>query len=391
VKIRKKTEAKRLSTIPPYLFADLDRLKAKYQAEKSSEIIDFGEGNPDLIPNQSIISAFIKALNKKENHRYPSYSGTLQARIAVANWYKKRFNVKLNPETEVAMLLGSKEGVAHLIWAIVDKDDIVYIPSPSYPVYQNQTRLAGGKTRILPLLESNCFLPELDQIKSNRKLKLLCLNYPNNPTAAVAPNVFYKEVINKILKYGFYCFNDNVYSELYYNGPPHSILEFSDAKECCVEFHSLSKTFSMCGWRIGFVVGNKDMIKSLLKIKQNTDSGPFGAIQDAAIFALNNIEDLTTITRQEYGKRLASLSFELNKLGWNCKIPEATFYLWTRIPSVKYKNDSLAFARLLLEETGILIAPGRGFGRYGEGYIRFAAIVSLEKIKQSINRLSKFN
>ncbi len=381
-------EAVRIKKIPTYLFADLDKLKHKYQQQTGERIIDYGEGNPLFSPPKSIIKYFISALKKPENHRYPSYNGKITAREAVAEWYKNRFGVKLNPDTEVAMLIGSKEGVAHLIWSIIDKDDIAYVPSPSYPVYLNQTILAGGIPKILPLLESNAFLPDLDQIKPDKKLKLLCLNYPNNPTAAVAPLTYYKEAVKKAQRYGFYCFNDNVYSELYYNNPPHSILEITDAKEHCVEFHSLSKTCSMAGWRIGFVVGNKAIIKALLRIKQNVDSGPFGAIQDAAIFALNNIDGISKNTRTDYQKRLLLLVRSLNKLGWKTDMPEATFYLWTKIQSEKYRRDSLSFTYSLLEKTGILVAPGCGFGDAGEGYIRFAAIVSLNDIKLSIKRLA---
>lgn len=378
----KEIAAKRLKTLPPYLFAELDRTKERIQQQSKQKIIDLGEGNPDIMPDTEIIKEFAKALRISENHRYPSYAGKISARIAVAKWYKKRFNVDLNPETEVAMLIGTKEGIAHLFWAMIDKGDIAYVPSPAYPIYNNQTKLAGGIVKIIPLLEKNNFLPDLDQIKPHRRLKLLCLNYPNNPTTAVAPFSFYKELIDKALKYNFYVFNDNVYSELYYNKPPHSILEVPNAKQCAVEFHSLSKTFSMCGWRIGFVVGNKDIIASLIKIKQNVDSGPFGAIQDTAVFALNNIEEYASKIRQTYEKRLSLLTSLLNKINWKCRMPDATFYLWLKIPLTDFKNNSLAFSQYLLEKTGVLVAPGRSFGYYGEGYIRLAAIVNLNKIKQ---------
>lgn len=380
-------QASRLNKIPPYLFADLDQLKAEYILKNKQEIIDFGEGNPLFFPDKRIIAEFVKALNKLENHRYPTYAGSIETRKAVANWYQRRFNVKLDPENEVVIVLGTKEGIGHLFWAMIDKDDIAYIPSPSYPVYLNQTLLAGGKPVILPLREENNFLPELNKIKPNKKTKLLVLNYPNNPTTAIAPISFYQDVVNKALKYGFYCFNDNVYSELYYDSPPHSILEVPGAKECCVEFHSLSKTFSMCGWRIGFAVGNKNILKALLKIKQNVDSGPFGAIQDAAIFALNNTEKFAEDTRQEYQKRLSLFAQGLQALGWKTKMPSATFYLWTKIPIAKYKDDSKAFTAYLLRKTGILVAPGRGFGEYGEGYIRFALIHSIKTLKTALQRM----
>jgi LL-diaminopimelate aminotransferase len=383
-------EAKRLKTIPPYLFAELDRAKIQYQQKNKTQIIDYGEGNPDLTPDNKIIKCFINALKNSENHRYPTYAGAFNARIAVAEWYKKRFNVDLNPETEVSMLIGSKEGVAHLIWGLIDKDDIIYVPSPSYPVYLNQGRLAGGIPKILPLLENNKFLPDLSKIKPNEKVKLLCLNYPNNPTSAVADYTFYQDTVALARERGFFCFNDNVYSEIYYTEPPHSILEVPGAKEHCVEFHSLSKTFSMAGWRIGFVVGNKNMIKSLLKIKQNTDSGPFNAIQEATIYALKNTELFAKTIRTEYETRLRLLTSELNKLGWSCSMPDATFYLWTKIPIAQYKRDSMAFTQSLLKNTGILIAPGIGFGQYGEGYVRFAAIIPTPEIKETISRLGKF-
>ncbi|MCX7785498.1 MAG: aminotransferase class I/II-fold pyridoxal phosphate-dependent enzyme [candidate division WOR-3 bacterium] len=381
--------ASRLNRIPPYLFAALDRLKAEYILKGEYKIIDLGEGNPLFFPEKRIIAELVKALDKLENHRYPTYAGSIETRKAVADWYQRRFNVKLDPETEVVIVLGTKEGIAHLFWALIDKGDIAYIPSPSYPVYLNQTLLAGGEPIVLPLREENDFLPDLSKIKANKKAKLLVLNYPNNPTTAVAPISFYQDVVNKALQYGFYCFNDNVYSELYYETPPHSILEVPGAKECCIEFHSLSKTFSICGWRIGFAVGNKEILKALLKVKQNVDSGPFGAIQEAAIFALNNTEKFAAYTRKAYQKRLSLFAQGLQTLGWNTKMPKATFYLWTKIPYSKYKNDSQGFAGYLLQKTGILVAPGIGFGDYGEGYIRFALIQPLGKIKTALNRLQQ--
>lgn len=379
--------ASRLNRIPPYLFADLDRLKAEYTLKGKYEIIDFGEGNPTFFPDKKIIAELVKALKKLENHRYPTYAGNFQTRQAVADWYQRRFNVKLDPETEVVIVLGTKEGIGHLFWALIDKDDIAYIPSPAYPVYLNQTLLAGGNPIILPLRAENNFLPELNAIKVNRQAKLLVLNYPNNPTTAVAPISFYQEVVNKALKYGFYCLNDNVYSEIYYNTPPHSILEVPGAKECCVEFNSLSKTFNMCGWRLGYAVGNRNILKALLKIKQNVDSGPFGAIQDAAVFALYHTEKFSQPLRKVYRQRLQLLAQGLKDLGWQTTMPEATFYLWTKIPTTKYKNNSKTFTAYLLQQTGILVAPGIGFGEYGEGYIRFALIHSTKTIKTALKRI----
>lgn len=382
------SQASRLNKIPKYLFAELDKLKIEFETKTKQKIIDLGEGNPAFTPHQKIITELKRALKSSTNHRYPSYQGKIEMRIAIAKWYKKRFNVELNPETEVAVLIGSKEGIAHFIWAMIDKDDIAYVPSPSYPVYHNQILLSGGISKFLPLFEQNDFLPSLSDIKPHKKLKLLCLNYPNNPTSAIAPYSFYQEIIKLAYKYGFYCCNDNVYSELYYQNPPHSILEIPGAKECCIEFHSLSKSFSMCGWRIGFAVGNHKLIKALINMKQNVDSGPFGAIQDASIFALNNYEQFVKKIRLEYKKRLTILVKGLQKLGWNCKMPPATFYLWCTIPFTEFKANSLQFSYEILRKTGILITPGIGFGKHGEGYVRFAVIETVDKIKQVIERLS---
>jgi LL-diaminopimelate aminotransferase len=381
--------ASRLSKIPPYLFAQLDEIKEKYKKETGESIIDFSEGNPSIPPHPSLVKFLQQKIKIQENYRYPSYQGKLSARQAISEWYKKRFNVELDPETEVAILIGSKEGIAHLFWALVDKDDEVYLTSPGYPVYLNQTYLVGGRVNLLPLYESNDFLPDIAKVKFKKKTKLICLNYPNNPTGSVAPYAFYNDIVNLAFKHNFYCFNDNVYSEIYYFTPPHSILEIPGAKERCVEFHSLSKTFSVCGWRIGFVVGNKKLIQGLLKIKQNVDSGPYGAIQDALIYALKNIDYLSTEIRRTYKDRISTLNNALNSLGWESRMPKATFYLWCKIPSRKFKNDSLKFSIFLLKKTGILVCPGIGFGQYGEGYIRFAVVPPETKIKEATLRLSK--
>ncbi|MFB0510207.1 MAG: aminotransferase class I/II-fold pyridoxal phosphate-dependent enzyme, partial [bacterium] len=287
--------AQRLKKIPPYLFAELDELKQKTKGE----VIDFGEGGPDSATPKPIVQAMIKALQNSEYHRYPTYQGMIAARVAVADWYQGRFGVKLDPAKEVCMLIGSKEGVGHLIWGVVGYGDKIGIPDPSYPIYRNQALLSGAVPSILPLLETNDYLPDLSRLR-NQKIKLICINYPNNPTAAVAPLSFYKELVALAQREGFYVLNDNVYSEIYFDSPPPSILQVNGAKECCVEFHSLSEAFNMAGWRIGFVVGNKNLITAMLKIKQNTDSGPFSAIQETAIFALRKTGSFAKSIRTLY-------------------------------------------------------------------------------------------
>ncbi len=384
----RKPFAHRLTNIPPYLFAELDTLKAKRRAG----LIDLGEGNPDLPVPKPLIRALCAALKKPENHRYPTYAGKLTVRRQLSRWYKTRFGVKLDPENETVLLIGSKEGAAHLIWALADTNDNIAVCDPGYPVYLNQTRLAGAIPVILPLEEKNNFLPDLDLIKRLApRLKLLCLNYPNNPTSAVAPLSFYQEITSLALRFGFYVVNDNVYSEIYFSQPPPSILQVPDAINCAVEFHSLSKTFSIPGWRIGMAVGNRYLLNALLKIKQNVDSGPFGAIQDAANFALKNYSRLAQPTRKTYHRRVEIFSNLLNRFGWQIPPPPATFYLWAKLPPAFQERQrgspSFAFTLALLENCCVVAAPGIGFGRYGEGYIRFALVARDNKLRQAANRI----
>jgi len=373
--------AQRLKKVPNYFFAALAELR-------QSAVIDFSEGNPDLPTPRPIVKAMIQHLQNPSFHRYPDYQGMSAARQAVADWYAKRFSVKLDPEREVCMLLGAKEGIAHLIWGVIDKGDRIAIPDPCFPMYYNQALLAGGKLLTMPLLPSNDFLPDLAKLRS-KKIKLVALNYPNNPTAAVAPLEFYSDLVNLAQKQGFYIYNDNVYSELYFNSPPPSILQVDGAKEHCIEFHSLSKTFNMAGWRIGFAVGNADLIQAMLKIKQNTDSGPFSAIQATAIYALSQDKRFTEPIRQTYKRRQDLLVNGLEKLGFELARPKATFFVWVSLPKkIGGLGSSLAFAKELLLKTQIMVAPGRGFGKYGEGYIRFAFVCPETKIRQALSRLS---
>lgn len=390
--------APRLKKIPAYFFAELEHLRRSIDCHKP--VIDFSEGNPDLPTPKPIIEAMVHHLQNPIFHRYPDYQGMSAARVAVAEWYEKRFSVKLDPEKEICILLGAKEGIAHLIWGVVGNGDKIAIPDPCFPMYYNQALLTGGKPVRLALVESNDFLPDLSKLR-NRKIKLVALNYPNNPTAAVAPLQFYSELVSLAQKQGFYIYNDNVYSEIYFDCPPPSILQVAGAKEHCIEFHSLSKTFNMAGWRIGFAVGNANLIQAMLKIKQNTDSGPFSAIQATAIYALSETERFTKPIRQRYKKRRDLLVSGLENLGFKVKKPQATFFVWTPIPKKIFEsnfvrnqtrdalNSSLAFAKELLLKTQIMVAPGQGFGKYGEGYIRFALVVPETKIKEALIRLEQ--
>ncbi|MEO0096596.1 MAG: aminotransferase class I/II-fold pyridoxal phosphate-dependent enzyme [candidate division WOR-3 bacterium] len=373
--------AKRVTLLPPYLFKKLDDLKREYK----ENLIDFGEGNPDLPPSQNIIKAFKNALNKLENHRYPKYRGELELREAICEWYDKRFGVKLDPEKEVAVLIGSKEGIAHFIWGVCDKDDVYVTTDPIFPPYHNNPLLVGAKIFTLPLKEENNFLPDLDDLKKIRKIKLLAINFPNNPTTAFANLDFYKDLVALAQKYGFFISNDNAYSEIYFEEKPPSILQVKGAKEFCCEFHSFSKSFNLCGWRLGFICGNKDLINAMMKIKENVDTGPFKAIQEAGIYALRYEYNFPEKLRRIYLKRQNLLLPALLEYGFEIKKPKATFYLWAKIP--KKEKSSLRFALKLLKEKRILVAPGSGFGKYGEGYLRFSLTVNEKLIKEAISRL----
>ena len=372
----------RLENLPPYLFIELDRLKAEAIRE-GRDVIDLGVGDPDLPTPQSIVQELSRQAGKKGNQHYPSNKGLPEFRQAISNWYERRFNLSLNPDTEILPLIGSKEGIAHLPLAFINPRDLVLLPDPAYPVYRSGTILAGGIPYPLPLLKENNFLPELNKIKRGiaRKAKLLFLNYPNNPTAAVAPEEFLEEIVNFAKKYNIVVCYDNAYSEIAFNGyRPKSFLEIKGARDVGVEFHSLSKTYNMTGWRIGWVCGQEKIIDALAKIKSNIDSGIFLAIQRAGIVALKEVEP-----QKIYERRKNILVEGLRKLSWNVQEPKATFYLWVHLPSGF--SSSLEFSQTLLKEKNIIVSPGVGFGSSGEGYFRIALTVSEEKIKEAINRV----
>ncbi len=378
----------RVKNLPPYLFAAIDKIKQETLA-KGVDLIDMSIGDPDIPTPKHIIEAMKKAVENPVHHRYPSYEGMLPFRQAVADWYKERFNVSLNPGNEVLSLIGSKEGIGHIPLAFVNPGDVVLVPTPGYPVYPVGTSFAGGESYFMPLKEENNFLPDLKAIPESvlNKTKLMFVNYPNNPTSASASEDFYKEVIRIAEKYNIIVCHDAAYSEVYYdNQKPLSFLEVKGAKDVGIEFHSLSKTYNMTGWRIGFATGNKDILAGLGKIKTNLDSGVFQAIQDASIVALQTKDDILSGIRKIYQERRDILYNGLKQLGLNLIKPKATFYSWVKIPS---GFDSMGFVMNLLNKAGVLTTPGNGFGKDGEGYIRFAITVTAERTKQAIERISK--
>ncbi|MFQ5842541.1 MAG: LL-diaminopimelate aminotransferase [Thermodesulfobacteriota bacterium] len=379
-------QAERVKQIPPYLFAEIDRKKTELR-EKGMDLIDLGIGDPDIPTPRRIIARLIETAQDPANHRYPSYGGMLDFRQAVADWYERRFHVSLDPHTEVLTLIGSKEGIAHIPLAFVDPGDYVLVPSPGYPVYRVATLFAGGTPHFMPLSGENGFLPDLSAIpaKVAKKAKLLFINYPNNPTAAVAERPFFEDVVEFAAKYGIIVCHDAAYSEIAFNGyRPTSLMEVEGARDVGIEFHSLSKTFNMTGWRIGFAVGNGEIVGALGKIKTNIDSGAFQAVQFAGIEALNGYGTETEEIIGIYTARRDLLVNGLRAAGLEAESPKATFYLWVRIPSA---YTSAQFATLLMEKSGIVGTPGIGFGDAGEGYIRFALTVGEDRLREAANRL----
>lgn len=380
--------ASRVKNLPPYLFAAIDKMKQEAKA-RGVDLIDMSIGDPDIPTPGHIVDAMKLAVEKPEHHRYPSYEGMLSFREAVAAWYKRRFYVDLAPGNEVLSLIGSKEGIGHVPLAFVNPGDVVLVPSPGYPVYPVSTMFAGGESFIMPLTEKNGFLPDLRAIPESvlMNTRLMFINYPNNPTSAVAGKSFYEEVIALASKYNFIVCHDAAYSEIYFDGEkPLSFMEVDGAKSVGIEFHSLSKTYNMTGWRIGFAVGNSAVLNGLGKIKSNLDSGVFQAVQEASIAALSTEEAVLSDIRKTYQERRDVLYSGLKDIGIAAAKPAASFYLWAKVPA---GFDSSAFTAHLLEKAGVLSTPGNGFGAPGEGFVRFALTVSAERTKEAVERIRK--
>ncbi|MBU1077465.1 MAG: LL-diaminopimelate aminotransferase [Spirochaetes bacterium] len=378
--------SKKIKQLPPYLFAEIDRLKEEYKS-KGNEVISVGIGDPDLPTPDVIIDALNSAARDSRNHQYPSYDGLLVFRQKISDWFIKRYNVTLSPQDEILSLIGSKEGIGHFPFAFVDRDDHVLVPDPGYPVYRSGTIFAEGIPYYMPLLKENNFLPDLSAIPNDVKksAKLMFLNYPNNPTSAVADESFFKSVVEFAKENNIIVAHDAAYNELYFDdNKPLSFLQIEGAMDIAVEFHSLSKTFNMTGWRIGFAAGNKDIIKGLGRIKSNLDSGIFQAVQYAAIAALENYEQLNRTNREIFQKRRDYACKRLDKLGWKYLKPQATFYLW--IETIK-GYDSKKMATKFLQDEGIVVTPGVGFGQAGEGYIRMALTVDVKILEKVFNKI----
>ncbi len=377
----------RLAKLPPYAFAEIERTKARVLSE-GVDLINLSIGDPDLPPPQEVIEALKEALKKEENHKYPIGSGLPGLKKEISSWFKKRFGTDIDPEKEVLILWGSKDGLSHLPFALLDEGDISLIPNPAYVVYQNCSLMSGAITVELPLKEKNGFLADpfsLDPAILN-KARILFINYPNNPTSAIATKEYYQKLVDFCKKNNILICSDNAYSELYFNenDKPCSVMEIEGARDTAVEFHSFSKTFNMTGWRLGFAVGNREVLKHLAAFKENIDSGVFLPVQYAGIEALRLSQEKLDANRNIFKERRDVLTQGLEKLGIEVIPCKATFYLWVKTPG---EIDSTDFVSFLLEKYGILGIPGSSLGKHGEGYIRFALTVSVERIQQALSRM----
>ncbi|MBD2493256.1 pyridoxal phosphate-dependent aminotransferase [Nostoc sp. FACHB-280] len=379
--------AKRLEKIPPYLFAEINRKRAKLVAE-GVDIINMAIGDPDKPTPAHILQVMHAAIDNSATHNYPPYEGTQEFRQAAAKWMERRFGVTdLNPDTEVVASIGSKEAIHNTFLAFVEAGDYTLIPDPGYPVYRTSTIFADGEPFTMPLKAENQFLPDLNAIPEEiaQKAKLLWINYPNNPTGGVATLEFFAELVDFCKQYNILLCHDNAYSEMAYNGyKPPSVLQVPGAKDIAIEFHSLSKSYNMTGWRVGFVAGNALGIQGLRQVKTNVDSGVFKAIQTAAIAAYNTSEAELQTLMSVYQHRRDTIVKGLQSLGWPIQPPKATLYVWVPVPA---GYTSAEFVNLLLDKCGIMVAPGSGYGASGEGFFRIALTIPEERMQAAIERM----
>jgi LL-diaminopimelate aminotransferase len=378
--------AARIGAIPPYIFAHVDALKLE-ERKKGQDLIELGIGDPDLPTPPHIVEALQKAAADAGTHRYPSYVGLEEFRAAAARFCARRFGLQVDPDREVMTLIGSKEGIAHFPLAVVDPGDVVLVPDPGYPVYATLTRFVGGEVFSMPLRREQGFLPDLAAIPETvaRRAKVMWLNYPNNPTAALATPEFYRQVVEFAHRYDIVVASDNAYSEVWFEEPSASFLETPGAMECGIEFHSLSKTYNMTGWRLGFAVGNARLRDALLTVKTNLDSGAFDAVQRAGVAALDGDQACVDEMRRVYRARRDALCDGLARAGYDVIKPKATFYVLLATKGV----PAVDFTMRLLREAGVVVTPATGFGPGGEGYVRFALTAPVARLEEAVDRLAR--
>ena len=390
--MKKNKNFDRIELLPPYVFAEVNSMKAK-ERSLGEDIIDFGMGNPDMPTPQHIVDKLCDTIKDPKSHRYSVSRGILGLRRAQSNYYKRRFNVDINPETEVIVTLGSKEGLANLASAITSNGDKVIVPNPSYPIHPYGFIIAGASVLSIDSNPNDNFIRNLHKIlsSSNNKAKALVLNYPNNPTTRIATLDFFKEVVEICIRYEVYILSDIAYAEIYFDGQmPPSILEVPKAKNIAVEFSSLSKTYSMPGWRVGFAVGNKNLIQALTKIKSYLDYGAFTPVQVASIAALNGPQECVNDIRSVYMKRRDVLVEGFSRVGWKMDSPKATMFVWAKLPEKFLNIGSLEFSKKLLKYGKVAVAPGIGFGKNGEGFVRIGLVENEYRIRQAIKNIKVF-
>lgn len=381
--------ANRINKIPPYPFVQISRTIAQKKSE-GIDVISFGIGDPDIPTPDNVIQSLADSSLKNSNHRYPESEGLPEFRSGVAKWYSKRFGIELNPDNEIISLIGAKEGIGHIALALLNPDDIALIPDPGYPVYSIGTLFAAGQEFIMPLLKKNHWLPDLSEIPETiaKKAKVMWLNYPNNPTGAIVSDSYLKDVVKFAKKYDITILHDACYTEIYYdNYLPKSFLNIPGAKEVGIEFHSLSKSYNMTGWRIGMAVGNSEIIKGLEIVKSNLDSGVPQAIQEMALTALSLDQEYIKSRNNIYETRRNKIVETLNTIGLRVEPPKASLYIWAEVPQEYTSKD---FSEQLLEECNVLVSPGTSYGKYGEGFIRLSLTLSDDKIDEALSRITKW-
>lgn len=380
--------AKRIENLPPYLFAEIDAKVARAEA-RGADIISFGVGDPDLPSPPHVVEALAAAARDPVTHRYPSYTGMPEFRESIAGWYGRRFAVDLDPDEQVQPLVGSKEGIFHLPIAFVDPGDVALVPDPGYPVYETGTILAGGDAHLMPLAEDNGFMPDLDAIPQDTlaRATVLWLNYPSNPTAATTDQAFFERAVDFCRANDLLLAHDAAYTEITFDGyVAPSVLQIDGAMECAIEFHSLSKTYNMTGWRIGWVAGAPRAIEAIKRLKTNVDSGIFDAVQRAGIAALDGPQDHLKETLERYRERRDLLCDGLKSIGLIVEPPRGSIYVWAPIPE---GHTSESFTTLLLEQADIVVAPGTGYGPSGEGFVRFSLTLADDRVEQGVERLRR--
>jgi LL-diaminopimelate aminotransferase len=384
----KMVPSQRLQRIGAYLFADLDRRQEELAA-RGVDVINLGVGDPDLPTPPHVVEALERAARDPRTHRYPPYLGTREFRQAVAEWFAGRFGVTLDPQREVLALIGSKEGLAHLPWALLNPGEVALVPDPGYPVYRSATIMAEGEPYAVPLRPQRGFLPVLEAIPPEilQRARLLFLNYPNNPTGAVASLEFFAEVVAFARRWGLLVVHDNAYSEITYDGyVAPSILQVDGAMHCAIELHSLSKTYNMTGWRVGFAVGNREAVGALGTVKTNVDSGVFTAVQAAAVAALRGPQDSVARTVAVYRARRDRVVTALRQVGWQPPTPRGTLYIWMPTPRGR---PAAEFCAEVLERTGVVLTPGLGYGASGEGYVRLSVTTPDARLDEALDRIRR--